>query len=426
MATPSVVQTGTVQTVEGGFTLTGVTSGSALVMLGRQSASAGRTYSISDDKSNTWSISQQSDAGRIVVAAWAFGVAAGDTLITLSNDGTDQIKEWVVIEFANVGEVDVAFTGSVTDPATSLDVYSPAADFAADSVDFLMYQADAPTTVSVPTGYTQVDTDSLADSFYGYRINASAVTGDSGTITQATGRDGPIAGFSLKDSGGGGATEYTKTLTITGVGSSGIVKGVALTRAITGSGTSTYSKLGSFFRTLSISGIGTNAVAKGVAKSPFSVTGVGTPALTYGQQFVRALSYAATGTVSMGTTLVSLVSVAISGIGTSTLGRQVSNLVSGVFSGVGTSTVGKGIAKAPFTNSAAGSSSVTRGVAVTKSISGTGGAVSQESLNTRHTATTSGVGTSSGTQQFQAGGPGTPGTIRTFIRFLFSRVNKWF
>ena len=205
MPLPVVLQVGASQPNAGLYTLTGCTAGSALVVFGRQSGSATRTYGISDDQGNTWVIDQIQDAGRQLFFAYTFDIGAGDIGITTTTTGSEQLTEWRVLEVSNIDEVDVAIAGNVTDAAASHDTFPGGEDLAANSINVIGFQADASTTVDLPSGYTQFDTDAGNDSRIAYRVNASPVSADTGTISlSSTSRDGPIMSMSLRETAAGG------------------------------------------------------------------------------------------------------------------------------------------------------------------------------------------------------------------------------
>jgi hypothetical protein len=217
-----------------------------------------------------------------------------------------------------------------------------------------------------------------------------------------------------------------RSLTFTALGTANLVKQVELgAKTFTATGTANLSRLVSYLRTFTYSGTGVGGVLKEVQKT-LAHSAVGTAALAAGRQFQRAFTPSGVGTSVLTAGLVKLVSLSYTGTGTSVLTRVTDHVRTFAYSALGTLGIAKQIQLTPKAITGLGTSAIIKQVQINKALSGVGTLSATEQATLARSLTHVGIGTLVSTEQFQAGSPGDPTTLRKMIRGLFGTVNRWF
>jgi len=187
------------------FNITGVTSGSTLVLIG--SLTTSRVYAVTDDKLNNWCVqSSASGSTNTQFIAVCKNAAAGTTSVTINSAGSATVVDLAVFELSTCS---LEFWGSFERTGNDTTSYCAASgtNVAADSLLLCSGRHSASGTTLAPgTGYTVVGTATTTSIFF-KRAVASLLTAEIPYWTNSTTR--PCGGMfvSLRDMsvGGGGS-----------------------------------------------------------------------------------------------------------------------------------------------------------------------------------------------------------------------------
>lgn len=186
-----------------------VTAGNALVVLASQPSSAVRTYSTSDDNSNTWNggAQQATNGNAIAYCDYALNANSGGTVVTVGAGAS-------VTFYATLYEVsgstlveDVAPVGNADNTASdnAYPGFNPAVNIAAESATFVAGVHGATAGNLTPDSGTN-DYSSTTVIHYHEVRTSSASSQSQGWSGDGTLRWSAASGFSLKNTGGGGTT----------------------------------------------------------------------------------------------------------------------------------------------------------------------------------------------------------------------------
>lgn len=189
MATPSLVQAGTPIVGNAAYlevTLTGVAAGNLLIASAQLTSASTRTFTASDDKSNTWaSALTYQDSTRDGQISYAKNVTSGDTVVrmTISSTGVNYVVE--AIEVANCSTTSPLDVTDQLNESVATDNHVCSSAGVNTSADVIVYShgtlnsASGVSSVAKGASYTALY-ESVTDlgTVIQYRISAGALTSE--------------------------------------------------------------------------------------------------------------------------------------------------------------------------------------------------------------------------------------------------------
>lgn len=160
---------------------------------------SGRVITVTDDQGNSYSEQQNQDNGSLEVAVFrAFNCANALTKVTVSVDGAATTIGFVALAWSGPDATDTQ-DGVNNASTTSHPAADPGLNSAIDWAGLAVWRVgSALNATGDPSGWTRIGSGS-ALRFYYYQSSATALSGDTVTLTVASNRTGPAAVATIKD-----------------------------------------------------------------------------------------------------------------------------------------------------------------------------------------------------------------------------------
>lgn len=200
-------------------TLTGVGAGSLLIICVSEVAASNRTYSAADDKGNTWAQAAATSTNRGSTILYAYNVAAGDTVITVTPSASATFRIFAIEVAGAETASDPKVASDTNEQATNQNSHHCAAAGSIDATDDVFVVAGgtlnaAGSSVTKNASYTLLYSDGGNPSYlWSYREATGGVTDDRATWTSGTARNDKCCMAAFKaPAAGGGASPLLKTI----------------------------------------------------------------------------------------------------------------------------------------------------------------------------------------------------------------------